>query len=110
MIRIIDIKKALTGLPAPQKGQLIISLHDPHCKWNVGNYLLQSDGSHLQVKSTKKEPEITMTIHGISALVYGTHSLEAIEFAQWMKGAEKDTRQLLQDWFPLLPLYNPYNF
>jgi len=110
MVRVIDIKEALSGLPATKKGELVITHNDPQCEWNTGTYLLKSNGAHLQIQSRKQATKTILTIHGLSALVYGTHSLEEIEYAQWLKGANKQIRELLQNWFPPLPLYSPYTF
>jgi predicted acetyltransferase len=110
MVRVIDVKEALSGLPATEKGELVIKLSDHQCEWNTGTYLLQSDGRHLKIQPTKQATKTKLTIDGLSALVYGTHSLEALEYTQWLKGADKKTHKLLQNWFPQLLLYNPYTF
>jgi predicted acetyltransferase len=110
MVRVIDIKEALAGLPATEKGELVFTLSDSQCEWNTGTYLLKSNGKQLQIQPTKQATKTALTIHGISALVYGTHSLEEIEDAQWLKGADKQTRKLLQNWFPQLSLYSPYTY
>jgi predicted acetyltransferase len=110
MVRVVDIKEALAGLPASPDGELIIALTDSQCGWNTGSYLLQAQDGKLTVSSTKRAPTLESTIHGLSALVYGTHSLEALVYAGWIDGLTNSTRNLLQSWFPQLPLYNPYNF
>ncbi|MFX1491096.1 MAG: enhanced intracellular survival protein Eis [Promethearchaeota archaeon] len=110
MVRIIDIKEALNGLPAPREGELTLKITDPQCGWNNGIYLLQSVSGILNVTTTKRVPRIETTTHGISALVYGTHSLEAIEYARWIKGLNKQIREILKEWFPQLSLYNPYTY
>ncbi|MFX1541078.1 MAG: sterol carrier protein domain-containing protein, partial [Promethearchaeota archaeon] len=110
MVRIIDVKEALTGLPAPREGELTLKITDPQCGWNNGIYLLQSVSGILNVTTTKRVPRIETTTQGISALVYGTHSLEAIEYARWIKGLNKQIREILKEWFPQLSLYNPYTY
>jgi predicted acetyltransferase len=110
MIRIIDAKEALRDLPAPVDGELSIKLTDPQCGWNNATYLLQSTDGKLAASSTKRTAQIETTIHGLSALVYGTHSLAAIEYAGWIKGLSNPIRSLIQAWFAQLSLYNPYTF
>jgi len=110
MVRVIDAKEALTGLPVSTGGELTLTLTDPQCGWNNGTYLLKSTEGQLDVGMTKRSAKIEASIHGLSALVYGTHSIEALEFIGWIKGVSETTRKLIHDWFPQLPLYNPYTF
>lgn len=110
MVRIIDVKVALQGLPAPAAGELIMKVNDSQCGWNNGTYLLQSDGKQLAISVSKRVPNLETTINGLSALIYGTHSIEALEYDSWIKSIDQRIRPLLRTWFPELPLYNPYNF
>ncbi len=110
MIRIIDAKAALTGLPASTDGELIFTLSDSQCGWNNGTYLLESSNGQLSMNTTKRASKLESTIHGLSALVYGTHSLEALEYTGWIKGLNERSRDFLRRWFPQLPRYNPYTF
>jgi predicted acetyltransferase len=110
MIRLIDVEAALTGLPAPVEGELIFALKDSHCPWNSRLYHVISDGKQLQVETTSKTPSLTLTIEGVSALVYGTNTLDVLEFQGWVKELDSSTRNLLDAWFPPLLLYNPYTF
>ena len=110
MVRLINVEDAFTGLPTSVEGDLLFTLKDPHCTWNSRLYHLHSDGEQLHVKTTSKTPAVTLTIEGASALVYGTNSLDALEYQGWVKGLDASTRSLLNQWFPPLLLYNPYNY
>ena len=110
MVRLINAEDAFNGLPAPVEGDLIFALKDPHCSWNSRLYHIHSDGERLQVDATSNTPAVTLSIEGASALVYGTNSLEALEYQGWVKGLDKTTRTLLNQWFPPLLLYNPYTY
>jgi predicted acetyltransferase len=110
MVRLINVEDAFTDLPAPVEGDLIFALKDPHCTWNSRLYHLHSDGEHLHVETTSNTPAVTLTIEGASALVYGTNSLEALEYQGWVKGLDASTRSLLNQWFPPILLYNPYTY
>jgi predicted acetyltransferase len=110
MVRVIDTQEVLKGLPASNEGELTFTLTDPQCGWNNGTYLLQGNNGQLSVSMTKRAAKLETTIHGLSALVYGTHSIDALEYNGWIKGLTDHSRALLQSWFPQLPLYNPYNF
>jgi predicted acetyltransferase len=110
MVRVIDAKDALSGLPVSTDGELTFTLTDPQCGWNNGTYLLQSTNGHLEASMTKRAAKLETSIHGLSALVYGTHSIEALEYMGWIKGVKNSTREFLHSWFPQLRVYNPYNF
>lgn len=110
MVRLIEIKNALTGLPAPLEGEFTFTLKDTHCSWNDGTYVLRSDGERLQIEPTSMTPTLKLTIEGLSALIYGTNTTDTLEFQGWIKGLDDQTRMLLQHWFPPVLLYNPYEF
>ncbi|MFX1319081.1 MAG: enhanced intracellular survival protein Eis [Promethearchaeota archaeon] len=110
MVRVIDAKEALKGLPVSTDGELILTLTDSQCGWNNGTYLLKSTNDQLDVSMTKRSAQLETSIQGLSALVYGTHSIEALEYNGWIKGISDSTRKLIHGWFPQLPLYNPYTF
>ncbi len=110
MVRIIDAKNTLTGLPTPTNGEITITVSDPQCGWNNNTYLLQAGNGHLEASVTKRTGKLETNIHGLTALVYGTHPLEVLEYANWIKGLNEQTRNLLKSWFPPLPLYNPYTY
>jgi predicted acetyltransferase len=110
MVRVIDAGTALASLPAAQSGQMTIKLNDPHCKWNNGIFSLESNRHQLTVSQTRGTPDITTTIEGLSALVYGTHPVEALEHMRWIQTANAAVRTRLSQWFPVLTLYNALNF
>jgi predicted acetyltransferase len=110
MVRVVDAEKAVAGLPAAQPGQITFKLVDPLCKWNNGTFTLESDRRQLKMNRTQTAPDTTMTIEGLSALVYGTHSVEALEQAGWIKPMTPAMNAKLSQWFPVLPLYNPLNY
>lgn len=110
MVRVVDAEKAVAGLPAAQTGQLTFKLVDPLCKWNNGTFTLESDRRQLKVNRTQAPADTAMTIEGLSALVYGTHSVEALEQAGWVKPITPAINAKLSQWFPVLSLYNPLNY
>lgn len=110
MVRVIDFKKAVKDLPAQNSGSFIIKIKDDQCSWNNGTYLINSSSGVLKAAQTTNSTKNKATIEGFSALVYGIHSLETLEYAGWLEVAEKKSRKLLQQWFPLRSLYNPLNY
>jgi predicted acetyltransferase len=110
MVRVVDAEKTVAGLPATQPGQITFKLVDPLCKWNNGTFTLASERRQLKISRTQAAAETTMTIEGLSALVYGTHPVEALELAGWVKPVASATGAKLSQWFPVLSLYNPLNY
>ncbi|MFX1474617.1 MAG: enhanced intracellular survival protein Eis [Promethearchaeota archaeon] len=110
MVRIIDAEAALTYLPVTGSGKVTLGVSDPHCKWNDGIVGLQAKDQRLKVNGSRKAPDAQLTIEGLSALLYGTHSLEALEYLGWVTKLTKSARTTLANWFPAQYLYNPLNF
>ena len=110
MVRVVDAEKSLADLPAAQSGQVTFKLVDPICRWNSGTFTLDSDGHQLKVKRTQAATDTAITIEGLSALVYGTHPVEALKQAGWVKPVTPAVNAKLSQWFPVLPLYNPLNY
>lgn len=110
MVRVVDAEKALVGLPVAQPGRVTIKVADPLCKWNNGTFAIDSERRQLRVNRSQATPDATMTIEGLTALVYATHSVEALEYAGWLKTATPATSAKLSQWFPVLPLYNSLNY
>ena len=108
--RIIDVESALKDLPANRNAELIIKINDLHCKWNDGVYLLRSNDGKLSIYRSSSEPEVKMTIEGLTSLVYGTLSIEEIEFRGWLQTKNLLAKELLKQWFPTLPIYSAFGY
>jgi hypothetical protein len=95
---------------------VIIKISDPNCVWNNDIFRLAAEGEKLKIsREPDLEPQISATIQGISALVYGTLSLIEIEQRKWLEflnptELSKEQRSLLENWFPVLPIYNTFRF
>ncbi|MFX1564168.1 MAG: enhanced intracellular survival protein Eis [Promethearchaeota archaeon] len=110
MVRVIDVEKAIADLPVEDPGEITLEVNDPLCQWNNGTFnFKEKDGKILVGRSTGK-PIGRLTIEGVTALVYGTHSLEEIEFKGWADIQDEEARYILQHWFPPLPIYNTLDF
>lgn len=111
MVRVIDVEKALENLPAPVEGEISFTLQDNYCNWNSGNYQLISQAGQLKaVRAKNNSSKILMDIEGLSALVYGALSIQEVVHRGWLTGLDEKTTELLERWFPSLPVYNPYYF
>ena len=100
MGRVIDIK-ALSGLPVGQ-GELTISLTDPDCPWNEGNWRLQGIDGQLTVEQTDKTG-VPLSIQGLTALVYGVYDPEEFALRGWGNPDEQAQMQMRQMFPPVTP-------
>lgn len=110
MVRVIDVKNALTDLPSSGTAEITIQVSDPNCKWNNGLFTIQSKDNRLKVRKGSGTPNVKMTIEGISALVYGTLPVEELEFKGWLELSDKKTGITLQQWFPVIPIHNAFHY
>jgi len=108
--RVVDVEAALDGLPAVGTAELTFELSDEHCDWNNGIYTLKADKSKLSIHRSMNNPDVKMVIEGISALVYGTLPVEEIEYKGWLEFFDKQAKQILQRWFPPMPVYSAFGY
>lgn len=80
MGRILDIGK-IGGMQVGE-GEINIKIVDEHCEWNNKVWQFRSNNGTLEVIEGGKE-DITLTIHGLSAIVYGNYELEDFNFREW---------------------------
>lgn len=96
MARIINIP-ALAGLPVGD-GQITIQINDPDCEWNSGIWEFKSDAGQLTI-SKSENPDCMLTIHGLTALVYGVYDPDEFELRGWGY-PDHDQQQILRKMFP----------
>ncbi|MFW9802034.1 MAG: enhanced intracellular survival protein Eis [Candidatus Thorarchaeota archaeon] len=98
MARCIDVQNALEGLPAKSDGQLTFQVTDPLCKWNNQTFWVDASGGSMKVEPIgEAETSTSLTIEGISALLYGTLNADDLTSYSWISG---NVPGLLKDWFP----------
>lgn len=111
MVRVTDVEKAISDLPAPTPGKVAIAISDPHCEWNDCTFaIFAQDGKLTAQRIETIEPDAIATIQGISALVYGTLNVEELEYRDWLKIRNPQARATLSSWFPTMLLYNTFRF
>lgn len=110
MVRVIDVEQALTGLPAKGEDEFRIRVTDKMCEWNNQIFALRSKNESLQAHQASGNPAATMTIKGLSALVYGTQSIEELEHLNLLQIKEEWVKHTLQRWFTQLPIYSTVYF
>lgn len=110
MGRVVDVIGAVNGLPGASAGELSLSLEDEYAPWNSGTYTLSATNGTLSAERSKSDTPITISVQGISALVYGTLPLAEIIHRGWVSGLDSRTTALLESWFPPQPIYMTYGF
>jgi predicted acetyltransferase len=96
MARVIDLT-ALEGLPCGE-GDICIGLTDEHCAWNHATWRLFSQGGRLQI-TPAGQPDCSLTIHGLSALIYGVTDPEEFSLRRW-GDPDPDQQAILRSLFP----------
>jgi predicted acetyltransferase len=98
MARCIDVQVALEGLPAKNDGQLTFRVTDPHCEWNNQTFWIDASGGSMKVEPIgDADTDVTLKIEGISAILYGTMSVDDLEPYNWISGP---VPKLLLNLFP----------
>lgn len=100
MARVLDV----TNIGGMQSGEGSFSARilDPHCPWNEGNHRFETRNGHLHV-SPASIADCDLTINGLSALVYGTHSPGSFGILGW-GNPSPDMQATMQVMFaPMLP-------
>lgn len=80
MGRVIDIT-GLNGLSVAE-GEITVKVIDPDCPWNNGVWRFESENGGLNV-AEGVDPGCTLTINGLSALIYGTHDPADFQYLGW---------------------------
>jgi predicted acetyltransferase len=111
MVRVTDVEQAIADLPAPTTGKVEIAVSDPYCDWNNRTFTIFAQDGKLTAQPTEgTQPDALATIHGISALVYGTLNVEELEYRDWLKIHSSHARATLSSWFPTMPIYSTFKF
>ena len=101
MGRIINIQE-LGGMKVGS-GKLTVQVEDNFCEWNNGIFTFESQNGELIV-SEVGEADCTLTINGLSALIYGTHDLHDFKWRGWGNPSEETIQKMLS----LFPPESPY--
>ena len=104
MVRVIDLPIALANLPVNTNGVLHLKVA------GATTFTLESLNYVLGAVPTNHSPDCIFTTEGISALVYGTLSLEEIVDRHWLQLLNPQRRSLLANWFPPLYMHNTWQF
>ncbi|MHA1667024.1 MAG: GNAT family N-acetyltransferase [Candidatus Heimdallarchaeaceae archaeon] len=101
MGRVVIIDQ-LSGLTVGDE-EIAIKVLDEHCKWNNDTFLFKGYHGKLIVSRTTNF-DCTLSIQGLSALVYGCYNLEDFDFKNWGSLSEENKKSLEK----LFPKKHPY--
>lgn len=105
MGRVINIRE-LNGLQVGS-GKVTIQVQDADCKWNNGIFTFEAHDGTLSISDANDEQaDCTLTIQGLSALIYGTHDLQDFQWRGWGNLSDELIHKLNR----LFPPRNPFLF
>lgn len=107
--RVMDVEKALTGVPAGGEGTLAVAVRDDACPDLTGHYRLEARAGVLQAVRGG-DGRVTLDIRGLTSFVYGALDAEEIERRGWLRGADEAAKRLLDRWFPRDFIFNTFDF
>ena len=97
MARIVNVERALAGVPTDGEGTLKVGVKDDKIPTNDGTYLLANYDGRISVERVDETPNFGMTIEGLTALLYGVLSTEHLQAYGWLDGTVDVD---LSRWFP----------
>lgn len=97
MARIINVEESFKGLSAKLDGEVLIEVTDAQCKWNNGTYKFRCNQGALDVVKVDESSSASLTIEGITSLLYGTLDQNQLKQLGWLRG--NLPTELIQ-WFP----------
>lgn len=100
MARVINLS-SLNGIPCGE-GEININLIDPECDWNNGCWRLSSMNDQLNISKTAKA-DCTLTIQGLTGLIYGVYRPEEIILRVWGEMDPKSEKTLERMFPPAVP-------
>ena len=98
MGRVLDVEK-IEGMNVGE-GQFVAKIEDDFCPWNNGIFSFSAKDGKLRLTSMRSLPDCTLTIQGLSALVFGTHDLHDFVWRGWAQHLGDSTIKQMSAMFP----------
>ncbi len=111
MGRIIDVE-SLKGM-FTGSGSITVKITDQYCPWNEGLYSFISTNDRLNVvkhSNSYDQSDCTITIEGLSALIYGGYTIHDFLFKNWISDYSADCFDKLQTLFPMVYVHMHEHF
>ncbi|UPM42174.1 GNAT family N-acetyltransferase [Halocatena salina] len=104
MIRIVDVKRALSSLSYPADGSVVLEVIDGIAEWNDRRFRLAVEGGEPTCTVTGDSPDVTVDIATLSRIVVGYRGVERATRAGGLRASRTDLETLTA----LFPETNPY--
>ena len=112
MVRINIVDTVFDDIEVPDvdyelyNDEISFEVQDPMCEWNNGILKLSEKNGKLQTKFFPNESlDTKISIEGLSALLYGTMTVEEVEYFGWFKNLTPEDKEVLSVWFPRREYY-----
>ena len=98
-LRAVNINQLTGSRPYSCQARVVFEIPaDRECPWNVGTYLLETDGKNNSVTTTKESADFRIDINGFATLLTGQNNLTELEAcgraAILNRGRESELNQL----------------
>jgi predicted acetyltransferase len=100
MSRVITLP-ALAGLQVGE-GEINVRIADPSAPWNEGVWQLRSNNGLLSIEPGD-QAECELSIHGLTALIYGVYDPREFQYRGWGNPTEAQSARLLALFPPKTP-------
>ncbi len=86
MARIVDVRTSFEGIRVDSTGSLVLEIIDPHLEWNNGVFRFFEEDGFLRVEEVEESAKTTLTIEGLTSVLYGTLNVQQLRRLGWLKG------------------------
>jgi len=97
MARIIDVAKSMSDFPVTQEGGIEINVSDPQISENNRVFEFRNNNGILSVVESAKNAKTTISIEGLTSILYGTLNETQLRRLGWLDGKFPS---ILFEWFP----------
>lgn len=98
MGRVLDVEK-IGGMNVGD-GRFVAKIEDDMCPWNSGIFEFTPRDGKLRISPIRSLPDCTLTIQGLSALVFGTHDPHDFVWRGWAQHLGDSTIKQMSAMFP----------
>ncbi|MBN2230094.1 MAG: GNAT family N-acetyltransferase [Candidatus Thorarchaeota archaeon] len=97
MARILDVSKSMSEFPVAHAGKVVINVVDPQIEENNRTFEFQTKNGQLSVVESNGTAKTTVTIEGLTSILYGTLNELQLRRLSWLEG---ESPADLFEWFP----------
>jgi predicted acetyltransferase len=86
MARVVNATQSLAGWSVTGNSEVLFVIEDARCDWNNGTYRLRAADGRLTVERVEKSCSTSLTIEGLTSLLYGTLDQDQMRRLGWLRG------------------------